>query len=308
MSGKIRLKTLSDLLKEASKALKPKKITCPADQNQGWLEAEILMAHLLKKDRSWTLAHGNDELSPILEKKFLQLVERRRKQEPIAYITGMKDFYGRPFFVNRYTLIPRPETELMIDEIKKQFKNNERFTLVDIGTGNGAIAITAALEFPNAVIIASDICKRALKVAEKNAKLHSVEHRISFVQSDLIGKSLLHEIGDQRSKIGKNDALIFTANLPYLPESDKKKLSKDVTEFEPAKALFSGKDGLDLIRTFFSQVSENLLVNPNLILAEFDPPQAKIILALAKKSFPIADVAIIKDMAKRERLIRIKSR
>lgn len=311
MPGKIQLKTIFELLKEAAKRLKPKKITCDADQGQGWLEAEILMGFALKKERVWVVTHAHDELTPSLEARFRALVERRLAHEPIAYILGAKDFYGHPFFVNRTTLIPRPETELMIEEVKKYYSPNQAFTLIDIGTGSGIIPVTIALEFPNARIIASDICKRALKVAFKNAKLYSVEHRIAFVQSDLIDKALIREIGDRRMEIGKSarcpspDArLVLTANLPYLPESDKKKLSEDVVKFEPAKALFSGKDGLDLIRNLFTQISTNLLVNPNLLLVEFDPPQAKTILALAKETFPIAKNSIVKDLAKRERLLK----
>lgn len=324
MPGKIRLKTISELLKDAAKRLKPKKITCAADQDQGWLEAELLMALAVKKDRTWVMIHATDELTPSLESTFQSLVERRLSHEPIAYILGAKDFYGRPFFVNRTTLIPRPETELFIEEIKKQFKQNDAFVLIDIGTGSGIIPITIALEFPNAIIVASDVCKRALRVAGKNAKLYSVEHRITFVQGDLLDQRVIQALekqdlgretkssrktkslpGRQAGPISNPRPLVLTANLPYLPESDKKKLSKDVTAFEPAKALFSGKDGLDLIRTLFTQISDNLLVNPNLMLFEFDPPQAKTILQLAKDVFPIATVSIVKDLAKRERLIKI---
>jgi release factor glutamine methyltransferase len=209
--------------------------------------------------------------------------------------------------VNRSTLIPRPETELMIDTLKKEYRKQDRFLVWDIGTGSGAIAITVALEFPNAIIIASDICKRALKVAEKNAKLYSVEHRIVFKHANLLTAEIAKEIGDRSSEIGskKEASLVILANLPYLPESDKRKLAKDVTGFEPAKALFSGKDGLDLIRALFAQISDNLNVNPDLILAEFDPPQKKIILKLAKDTFPIESITIHKDMAKMERLIEI---
>ena len=308
MSGKIQLKTVDSLLKEAAKALRPKKMTCEADQKLGWLEAEILMAHAIKKERAWVIAHSDDSITPSIEKQFTGFVNRRLAHEPIAYILGAKDFYGRPFFVNTMTLIPRPETELMIETLKKNYKQKDRLLIWDVGTGSGAIAITAALEFPNAAIIASDICKRALRVAEKNARLYSVEHRISFIQGNLLSEKVGKELRRQQiEKRKKNELpLVILANLPYLLDSDKAKLTKDVTDFEPAKALYSGKDGLDLIRSLFSQISENLNVNPNLILAEFDPPQVKTIQKLAKDMFPIESVAIHKDIAKRERLIEIK--
>lgn len=309
MPGKIQLKTIFQLLQEASKRLKPKKITCDADQGLGWLEAEILMGHTLKKERVWVVTHAHDELAPSLEARFQELVKRRLAHEPIAYILGAKDFYGRPLFVNKTTLIPRPDTELMIDVLKKRYSANDRILVLDIGTGSGAIAVTVALEFPNATVIASDICKRALKIAEKNAKLYSVEHRIIFKPANLLSDEVIKEIWNQALEIqGRKRTetpLIILANLPYLPEGDKIKLAKDVTDFEPAKALYSGKDGLDLIRELFKQVSSKLDVNPNLILAEFDPPQAKTILKLAKDAFPIKTIKIHKDIAKRDRLIEI---
>lgn len=309
---------VGDLLKEASKILRPKKIVCEADQKLGWLEAEILMAHTIKKDRSWVIAHATDSLTPSLEKKFWDYVERRVNHEPIAYIIGTKDFYGRPFFVNRSTLIPRPDTETMIDALKKQYQTNDPLLILDVGTGSGAIAITVALEFPNAVVIASDICQRALRIATKNAKLHSIEHRIIFIKGNLLTDSIIKAIGDRlahhrfdeggKSKIGKNNnaKLVILANLPYLPESDRNKLAKDITGFEPADALYSGIDGLDLIRELFTQISNKLNVNPNLILTEFDPPQVKVIQKLAKETFPIADISVIRDIAKKDRVITIK--
>jgi release factor glutamine methyltransferase len=307
MSDKIRLRTVSDLLKEASKTLRPKKICCEADQSLGWLEAEILLAHAIKKDRSWVVTHSNDCLAPSLMKKFLGFVERRASSEPIAYITGIKDFYGRAFIVNRSTLIPRPDTELFIETLKKRFQNNDTLVIWDVGTGSGAIAITASIEFPNATVIATDICNKTIRTAIKNAKLHNVDHRITFIKGNLLTddiKKILEE--QQTSNPRKNKAkLVILANLPYLPENDRTKLAKDVVDFEPDQALYSGKDGLDLIRTLFTQISEKLNVNPNLILAEFDPPQIKTIKKLAIDTFPIANIAIHRDIAQRDRLIEI---
>ncbi len=300
MSGKIRIQTVSTLLKEAAKRLKPKKITCIADQEQGWLEAELLMAHVLKKDRTWIITHDTDFLTPSLEKRFMTLVERRLTAEPIAYIIGTKAFYGRDFFVNRTVLIPRPETELMIDTLKERRQKNDAFTVWDVGTGSGAIAITTALEFPHATVIASDICKRALKTAQKNAKLHHVEKRMAFIQANLLSPDVKRKI-----KSKHETPLVILANLPYLPTSDETELAKDVTAFEPAKALYAGDDGLDLIQKLFTSITEDLDVNPKLILTEFDPPQAKTILKLAKDTFPLATIRIHKDLAKRDRLIEI---
>lgn len=312
MPGKIRIQTVSALLKEAAKQLKPVKMTCVADQKQGWLEAEILMAYTLQKDRAWVVTHGTDELVPSLEKRFRLLVERRLAHEPIAYIIGEKDFYGHPFVVNRTVLVPRPETELIIETLKERYQKNDVFAAWDVGTGSGAIAITVALEFPRAFVIASDVCKRALKTATKNAEIHGVTKRITFVHADLLTKDIERALGQRSTANGlrpsavSRQPLTILANLPYLPESDRAKLAKDVTAFEPAKALYAGEDGLGLIRKLFAQISDELNVNPKLILAEFDPPQAKTILKLAKEIFPLAKVAIRKDLAGRERLLEIR--
>lgn len=313
MPDKIRLQTVGELLKESAKRLRPKKIICEADQKLGWLEAEILMAHTVKKDRSWIIPHSNDQLAPSLKKRFLDYVDRRTKHEPVAYITGTKDFYGRPFFVNRSTLIPRPDTETMIDVLKKHYASDCPFVAWDVGTGSGAIAITVALEFPNAIVVASDICKRALRTAMKNAKLHTVEHRITFVHGSLLTDDVMKALTRSRRASQKksnaviNDRdLIILANLPYLPEKDRKKLAKDVTAFEPAKALYSGKDGLDLIRRLFTDISERLPTNPNLILTEFDPPQAQEIKKTATMLFPLAKISIQRDLAKRDRILEVR--
>lgn len=304
MSGKIILQTVSETLREAEKRLRPKRILCEADRNQGWIEAETLMAHAVGKDKAWIVAHGNDCLSPFLRHRFQTLVKRRLRHEPVAHIIGQKDFYGRTFFVNKHVLIPRPETELMIDELKRHFDRTDAFTAWDVGTGSGAIAVTVALEFPNAVVVASDISRRAVRVAERNAIAHHIKKQISFVHGNLL-TPFLKDIQRRKQSIGASFPLVILANLPYLPERDQKRLEPDVVAFEPPTALFSSKDGLDAIRELFSQISNRLNTNPALILAEFDSPQAKTIRALATTAFPNADLDIKKDIAKRDRLLII---
>jgi release factor glutamine methyltransferase len=315
MPGKIMFPTLDEILREAAKALRPKKIRCAADADEGRLDAEILLAHALKRDRAWIAAHGNDRLSGMLQRKFAKLIERRMAHEPVAYITGVKDFYGRPFRVTPATLIPRPETELIIDILVSKFKRGDTFTLVDIGTGCGAIAITAALEFPNARVIATDISRRALAIAGENAKL--LHARVTLVKGDLLSSSVLRTIEREGSGIKDQGSrsrtsrtlildpcpLILAANLPYLPDRDKTKLDPDVIAYEPHEALFAGKDGLNAIRKLFDQIERDLPVNPDLILAEFDPPQAKTIIQLAKESFPLMKAEIRNDLAGRNRVL-----
>jgi release factor glutamine methyltransferase len=242
MTGKTLYPTVNTILKEAAKKLRPKKIVCEADRDEGWLDAEILLAHVLKKNKAWVVAHGADRLSLALRPRLASLVRRRAKREPVAYILGYKEFYGRPFQVNRHTLIPRPETELFIDVLKKRLKKNDRFLLWDVGTGCGEIAVTAAYEFKKAKILATDICRRALRVADANRRAHAKSKQVELLQADGLNDAVRDRLSHSRLPF------VIAANLPYLPERDTKKLMKDVVDFEPHKALFGGKDGLDFIR------------------------------------------------------------
>ena len=323
MPGKIVLETVSEVLRNAEKRLRPKKIHCAADADEGRLDAEVLLSHVLKKDRAWIIAHGNDCLSGALRARFEKLVERREAREPVAYITGHKAFYGREFAVTPATLVPRPDTETIIDVLRSHYPKDTPMVIVDIGTGSGAIAITAALEFKHATVIATDISRAALKVAATNAKKHRVARRMTFVRADLLSKRVIDTIIENANNMenGKwkmekkshattqprnHGPIIFLANLPYLPERDVKKMDRDVVDYEPHEALFSGKDGLDDIRRLFEQIENEYPTNPDLILAEFDPPQKKTLLALAKETFPLLKAKIHNDLAGRNRVIAIR--
>jgi len=300
MSDKPEERTVNSLLRTAAKDLRARKTKSPVDQNVGWLEAEVLLASVVNKDKAWVIAHGEDYLGPMLRRRFEKLVERRKTHEPVAYILGYKEFYGRPFKVNRHTLVPRPETELFIDVLKLRHTKDDAFLLWDVGTGCGEIAITSALEFPNAKIIASDICKRALKVAETNAKTHKAAKRLSFIQDDLLGSNVKKAI--KKSTL----PLIIAMNLPYLPDRDEEKTEEDVVSNEPHKALFGGEDGLEFIKKLLNQISDDLPVLPESILIEFDPPQARKLRIFAAKLFPNAKIAVHNDLAGKQRLMEVR--
>lgn len=210
------------------------------------LDAEVLLCHVLKKDRAWLLAHPNYVLQGQTLQRLDELMERRRKAEPIAYILGRCEFYGRDFLINKDVLVPRPESETMIDLLKKAIEDRrseiEDRMIVDIGTGSGALAITAKLEVPKAQVIAIDIDPKCLEIAGKNAKKHAVD--IDFLQSDL-----LHSISDLRFPI--SDKFAVLANLPYVPNDYE---INDPAKHEPKLALFGGVDGLDLYRKLFDQL------------------------------------------------------
>ncbi len=255
-------------------------------------EAELLLAFVLKKDRPYVIAHAKDKVGSKVAKTFLSLVQRRKKHEPIAYLTGEQPFFGRDFLVNRHTLIPRPETEMLIGLVKQSAKG--RSVIVDVGTGSGCIAVTLALECPNARVVASDVSSAALKVAKQNAKQLGAD--VEFVKDNLLGKKLKSELN---SKLD----VVFVANLPYLPSSDKKTMMPDVAKYEPSKALFAGRDGSTLVIKLLQQI--RMLNVQCSMFFEVDPRQTEKLAALAHQLFPNHKVSIKQDLCGRERFLII---
>ncbi len=308
--------TIAETLRDAAPKLQPKKIVCDLDRDVGRLEAEILLAHVLKRDRAWLLAHPEHPIPSPQSRIFMELVSRRAKQEPIAYILGRKEFYSRDFKVTPDVLIPRPETELMVDLVKNALPrldrgihpmdsrlrgNDSKVMIWDLGTGSGALAVTLAKEIECSTVLATDISPKALSVARRNAKTYNAKN-ISFLAADLLDEKVLSRL---RRAAKKFPTLVIAANLPYLPDSDKKILDADVVGFEPSKALFAGKDGLALIQKFLAQLARHqgsLGFKTIHAYLEFDPPQAAELKKMTKKLFPKADTEIHKDLADRDRV------
>lgn len=292
--------TIAELLKKSAELLQPRTISCAADRDVGRLEAEILLAFLLKKERAWLHAHGDEGVRAETIQKFERLVARRERGEPVAYIIGEKEFYGRRFFVKRGVLIPRPDTEILVEQALAVIpKNTKKETLVwDVGTGSGAIAVSLALEHPEIRVLATDVSKNALTLARKNAEdLHA--KNIVFKHE----KGLTKEIQSWFKKINPQ-RLVIVANLPYLPTSDKTKLEKNVVTYEPHRALFSGHDGLACIRTFLHELSTSALKFETAFL-EYDPPQTEALRKIAQHLFPDAAIHIHQDLADRDRVLEI---
>ncbi len=222
-------------------------------------DAEVLLARALNRDRAWLLAHGDELIAGDQWTLFMQWVERRRKHEPVAYITGVQEFYGRPFTVDKRVLIPRPATEGIVtralqflkdgqdatddvDEgiiviskkISQRGSSTRNFsdfsTIVDVGTGSGCIGITLALERPDLKIIATDISSEALDVARMNAERHGMADRIEFRQGDGLGPVMYLA-----------EPFLLVSNPPYIPSGND--IMKDVKDFEPHVALFGGIKG-----------------------------------------------------------------
>ncbi len=295
--------TISELLKRTAAELQPKKIVCEEDRYLGRFEAEILMAYVMKKNREWVKAHGEFKVPSAECRVFNALIARRRRREPIAYIIGEKEFFGLPFFTDKRALIPRPESEMLVEltvgaGLSRPGRGDRAPTIWDVGTGSGAVAIAIAKNIPHAKVIATDISSPAIALAKKNAKRLKTKN-ITFLKADILSPSLLPLFA--RIREGR---IIITANLPYLPESDRTKLDADVVKYEPPSALFAGHDGLTIIEKFLRQLAIARIPFSRLFL-EYDSPQTKKLRALAKSLFPKMKIAIHKDLAKRDRVMEI---
>lgn len=211
------------------------------------IEAEILLASVLGKDRSFISAFPETALDLSQLKKLQSYVQRRQQHEPLAYILGYREFYGRNFLVNKDVLIPRPETEDLVEKVL-QYSQGRLLSVLDVGTGTGAIAITLKLEQPNLKVIASDIDQQTLRIAQKNAKLHGLEQKVEFVQSDLLEKI-------------KEPVDVIATNLPYVPTEKWKRLPEEIRNFEPRRALDSGTSVMSLYDKLFAQAKSLLTTN-----------------------------------------------
>jgi release factor glutamine methyltransferase len=214
-------------------------------------DAVLLARSVLGWDAAQWLVDARREADPAARARFDRLLERRRQHEPVAYLLGEREFYGRSFQVTRAVLIPRPETELIVDEALTIAPSPG--DIADIGTGSGCLAITLALELPSARLIATDISRAALDVARTNASRFGVEDRVAFVQG-----SLLADV--------PGPVELVVANLPYVAETDRPSLSREVADFEPGEALFGGPDGLALFRALLPSAARTVAPGGRLIL------------------------------------------
>lgn len=228
------------------------------------LDAEILLAEILNKDRTYLIAHHDQYLSKKEYKNANKLIIRRQKRIPIAYLIGKKEFYKRDFFVTKDTLIPRPESEDIIDLLIKWTNKNQALRLIDVGTGSGCLGICAKLELPRLQVTLSDISKKALKIAKKNTKNNNLN--LTIINSNILD-NIKHE----------ND--IILANLPYVNSEWER---SPETEYEPKTALFAKDNGLFLIKKLITQTPKKLKVD-GLLFIESDPVQHQSITEFAKE-------------------------
>ena len=210
-------------------------------------DSEVILADLLGKDRSFLFAHPEHDVPSNLLVKIAEGYKRRKNQEPLAYILGYKEFYGFKFYVNKNVLVPRPETEEIIDRVLSFMKKhpNQGLDICDVGTGSGCIAVTLAKRLPQAKIYALDKSKDALKVARENAKHHKIGSRITFLEGELL-EPLTKKVD------------IIVANLPYVKSDKISDLESQISDWEPRIALDGGVDGMSHYNRFFSQVPKYL--------------------------------------------------
>ena len=259
------------------------------------LEAEVLLRHVLGLDRARFYASLQSDIDAIEKETFHRLLERCLWGEPLAYILGRKEFYGLTLKVNRDVLIPRPETELLVDkalEFARSSAEDRALAIADVGTGSGAIAIALACNLREAKIYAIDVSSKALDVARENGCNHGVGDRVHFLVGDLL--TPLPEPVD-----------LMMANLPYVRRDNLSKAEPELL-FEPREALDGGPDGLDVIRRLIAQAPGYLRRRGALIL-ELDPPQVETIKELTWRMFPGADISVARDLAGLDRMVVIKS-
>jgi len=253
------------------------------------LESELLLRHTLKIDRVQLYLALDRELNPKQDETFWCLVERRLKDEPTAYITGHREFYGLDFHVDPAVLIPRPESELLVEKAINLVQQRPVFTIADIGTGCGAIAISLAVNLPEARIYATDISAPALEVASLNCRKHGVADKICLLQGDMLAP--LPEPVD-----------LIIANLPYVMELELPRTGP--VSFEPAVALNGGAAGLEKIRQLCQQVDGKLCPGGCLLL-EIGQGQGQAVAALLQGLFPSAALEIIPDLRGIERVVNL---
>ncbi len=284
--------TIEELLMQGTQALSS---TGHKDARR---DAQVLLTHVLNVERSHLYAYPEREVMPEQADRFSQLIERRKLDEPIAYLIGHREFYGHDFLVDKRVLIPRPETELLVEAalivIRQKISSGQIPVVADIGTGSGAIPVTLALEEPRLpYLYACDISTHALQVASLNCQHHHVTSRIRLLQGDLLAP--LPEAVD-----------ILTANLPYVGTEEMEMLSPEVKVYEPQQALFSGPQGLDLLRRFCEEAAQPGILNPHaVILLEIGYSQSESLGQMLRQLWPQAQIDYKKDYAGWNRLVQI---
>ncbi len=261
------------------------------------LDASVLIAHILNKPRTWVVAHPDISLTTEQQNHLKNSITRLESGEPLPYVLGRWDFFGMDFIVTPDVLIPRPETELLVEKaIAWLSRHPTQSSIADVGTGSGAIAISIAVNVPDGKILATEISQKALQVANQNAIKHGVDGKIEFMQCDLLP--------DRSGKTADRSTVdLICANLPYIPT--RTMLDLPIYGREPTLALDGGNDGFTLIRKLMEIAPEHLSPHAFMLL-EIEASLGDQALQLAHAMLPNANVHLHQDLTGRDRLLEIE--
>ncbi len=262
------------------------------------LDAEVLLAHIIQKDRVWLITHRDDVLDDNHQRDFAEAILRRTRREPLQHIIGNQEFWGLEFIVTPDVLIPRPETELIIEATLAIVQDRNRpVRIIDLCTGSGCIAVSLAKELTAARVIATDASEKALAVARENSRRHGVSERIRFLPGDLFGP--LEEL-DLRGQVD-----IMVSNPPYVQADDLSTLQPEVRDYEPQMALIAGPEGTEMAKRITQRAPEYLKKNGALIM-EMGLGQAEALTRMVEETGAYGKPGILKDLAGIERVFVAK--
>ena len=273
---------IDQAIKEASSVLKKNHI------KSAFLDCEILMSKALNKDRKFIIMNPNEKINDYEYRKFKKLISSRSNNKPIAYIVGKKSFWKYNFNVSEKVLIPRPDTEILIEQVLKIFKKKESINFLEIGIGSGCIILSILKEKKSFLGRGIDVCKESLKVCKDNANKLNLFNRLKLFKSDI-----------DNFHLGKYDLII--SNPPYIKNLDFKNMDDEVVKFEPKIALNGGLDGLSEIRKVIKKSSELIKIHGKLILEIAHDQKNEVKRILRNNNFYINEV--VKDFANKDRCI-----
>ena len=258
------------------------------------VEAELLLRYAVGISKTQLYTEPGRILTPAEADRLREFTQRRLHREPTAYILKHREFYGIDFYIDQRVLIPRPETELLVEkaiESASRYFPNKNLTIADVGTGSGVIAITLALALSQAKIYATDVSTESLEVADMNCHIHQVNDQVELLHGNLL------------KPVPENVDMIVT-NLPYIRDSELKTLSPEIVNFEPIIALTGGEDGLDRVRSLLAQIPGKICPR-GCLLMEIGQGQAQAVTSLIRSYFAEAGIEIFPDSSNIDRVVRV---
>ena len=286
-----QISTVSSALKWGCNQLEKSNVDTPR------LDAEVLLAYCVNTDRTNLYAINGNELDEISWQRYAQCIQRRVRREPVAYITGEKEFYSLAFKVTSDVLIPRPETETLVEESLKvcmsMREKRSALNILELGTGSGIIAVILAKRLDTSYIIATDISLKIVEVARNNAKLHKVKRKINF----LVSRSL-ETLKEKREYFD-----LIVSNPPYLSASDWEKVQPEIKEYEPTDALLAGEDGLDFYRKI-TFGADGMLAHEGWLMLEVGMGQKDAVSGMIKKTGKFKRLEVVNDLSGIPRVVK----